>query len=84
MSCVPDSDTLQDLGPASGSCIQSRTRQVFRFQEADGACSVYFECPVCQIKMDIACDAVPAKGGEFDCPNCQAQLIVHYAQDEHS
>lgn len=57
---------------------------MFRFHEADGACSANFECPVCQIKMDIAFDAVPAKGDEFDCPNCQAQLIAHYAQDEHS
>lgn len=82
MSCVLESGTLQDLVPASGSCIQNRSLQVFRFHEADGDCSANFECPVCQITMDMAFDAVPAIGDEFECPNCQAQLIVHYAQDE--
>lgn len=75
---------MKDLVPASGSCAQIRSRQVLRLHEADGACSVNFEYPVCQIKMDIAFDAVPAKGDEFDCPSYQAQLIAHYAQYEHS
>ena len=57
---------------------------MFRFHKADSACSLNFEELVCQIKIDKIYGAVPAKGDEFDCPNCQAQLIIHYVQHERS
>ncbi|NRB20488.1 MAG: hypothetical protein HRU33_23895 [Rhodobacteraceae bacterium] len=55
---------------------------MFYFYQADGSSWAEFDCPICQVDMDFDLEAVPAKGADFTCPNCAAQMIAEHANDE--
>jgi len=55
---------------------------MFYFYQVDGSSWAEFDCPVCRVDMDFDLEAVPARGADFTCPNCAAQMIAEHASDE--